>query len=96
MKLREIDPKAKIGLLYAEAMVDPWIYASYLHADAIHPHYRAALDCPGVIDGCKKNGIAIHPWTCNDEQVVCDLAAAGIEAVITNYPDKAREAIKNI
>ena len=49
-----------------------------------------------MIDGCKKNGIAIHPWTCNDEQVVCDLAAAGIEAVITNYPDKAREAIKNI
>ena len=95
MKLREVDPKAKIGLLYSEAMVDPWVYANYLHADAIHPHYLAALGCPGLIEGCKKAGVEIHPWTCNDEQVVCDLASAGIEAVITNYPDKAREAIEN-
>lgn len=93
MKIRELDPKAKIGLLYSEGMVDPWVYANYLHADAIHPHYLAAM-APGVLEGCKKAGVDVHPWTCNDEKVIAELAEADVDAVITNYPDKAREAIK--
>lgn len=92
MKVRELDPTAKIGLLYSEGMVDPWVYANYLHADAVHPHYLAA-QAPGVIDGCKKNGVAVHPWTCNDEKSIRELAAVGVEAVITNYPDLARQII---
>ncbi len=92
MKLREVDPTAKIGLLYSEGMVDPWVYANHLHADAIHPHYLAAL-APGVIAGCKNNGVAVHPWTCNEEKVICELAGAGVEALITNVPDVARRAI---
>ncbi len=92
MKLRELDPTAKIGLLYSHGMVDPWVYANYLHADAVHPHYLAA-QAPGVIEGCKKNGVAIHAWTCNDEKVIRELAQAGVEAVITNFSDRAREII---
>ncbi len=92
MKMRELDPTAKIGLLYSEGMVDPWVYANYLHADAIHPHYLAAQG-PGVIEGCKKNGVAVHPWTCNDKKAMRELADAGVDAIITNYPDVAREII---
>ncbi len=93
MKLRELDPEAKIGLLYSEAMVDPWVYAGYLNANAIHPHYIVALNCPGMLEGCRDAGVLVHPWTCNDAKVVSDLAAAGVDAVITNYPDMARSAI---
>ena len=92
MKVRELEPTAKIGLLYSEGMVDPWVYANYLHADAVHPHYLAA-QAPGVIEGCKKNGVAVHPWTCNDEKAIRELAVAGVDAVITNYPDLARKII---
>lgn len=92
MKMRELDPTAKIGLLYSEGMVDPWVYANYLHADAIYPHYLAAQG-PGVIEGCKKNGVAVHPWTCNDKKAMRELADAGVDAIITNYPDVAREII---
>ncbi len=93
MKLREVDPTAKIGLLYSEAMVDPWVYANYLHAQAIHPHFLAALNCPGLLEGCRDAGVLVHPWTCNDEKVIRDLAAAKVDAVITNYPDTARKII---
>ena len=91
-ELRKLDPSCNIGLLYSEGMVDPWVYANYLHANAIHPHFIAA-SAPGVIPGCKSHGVEVHPWTCNDAQVISDLAAAGVEAVITNFPDKAREVI---
>lgn len=92
MKLREVDPTAKIGLLYSSGMVDPWVYANHLHADAIHPHYLAARG-PGVIEGCKKNGVAVHPWTCDDEAAIRELAQAGVEAIITNVPDVARRVV---
>ncbi|MFR7852729.1 MAG: hypothetical protein ACLU5K_01750 [Christensenellales bacterium] len=50
-KVRELDPDAEIGLLYANAMVDPWVYAKYLNANAIHPNYRAALPAPALWKG---------------------------------------------
>lgn len=58
-------PDAEIGLLYNCALVDPWVYAGYLKADAIHPEYRVALGCPGLIEGCREAGIAINAWTVN-------------------------------
>ncbi len=93
-KVRELDPNAKIGLLYSEAMVDPWVYANYLHADALHPHYLATLYGPGMIEGCKNNGVAINTWTVDDPAAVFKLAEAGVEAVITNKPDVALEAVR--
>ncbi len=93
-KIRELDPDAKIGLLYGEALVDPWVYANYLHADAIHPHYRAVLYGPGLIEGCKKNNVAINTWTVDDPEAIYKLAQAGVEAVISNKPDVALEAVE--
>lgn len=92
-KVRELDPDAEIGLLYANAMVDPWVYAGYLNANAIHPHYRAALLCPGLMEGCAENGVAVNPWTVNEAQDVMALAAKGANAVITNCPDVALRAL---
>ncbi|MDY4469049.1 MAG: glycerophosphodiester phosphodiesterase [Eubacteriales bacterium] len=92
-KVRELDPDAEIGLLYANAMVDPWVYAKYLNANAIHPNYRAALLCPGLMEGCAKNGVAVNPWTVNEAKDVMALAAKGANAVITNCPDVALRAL---
>lgn len=89
MELRKCDPGANIGLLYPNAMVDPWIYAKQLNANAIHPHYLAALSCPGLIEGCKQNGVAIHPWTVNEPEAMQACVNAGLEAIISNYPDVA-------
>lgn len=95
-KIRELDPNAKIGLLYGEALVDPWVYANYLRADAIHPHYRATLYGPGLIEGCKKNNVAINTWTVDDPDAIYRLAQAGVEAVITNKPDVALEVVGKV
>lgn len=92
-KIRELDPDAEIGLLYISAIVDPWVYAGYLKADAIHPDYRVALGCPGLIEGCREAGVAINAWTVNDPDAAQLLAQAGVNALITNCPDTALKAI---
>ncbi len=88
-ELRKCDPEARIGLLYDNALVDPWVYAGYMKADALHPHYLAALQCPGLIQGCKEHGVALHPWTADDPLAIEALYQAQVEAVITNAPDVA-------
>ncbi len=88
-ELKKSRPTARTGLLYAEGMLDPWVYAKYAQADAIHPHYLVALLSPGLLEGCKKNGIAVHPWTADDPVILAKLFASGVEAVITNVPDVA-------
>lgn len=92
MQLRQIDPNARIGLLYECGIVDPWMYANRLHANAIHPNYLA-LRAPGVVAACEAHGVAVHPWTVNDTDSMCELAQLGVHAIITNKPDLAREVL---
>ena len=90
--VREVDPQAKIGLLYSEAMVDPALYAQHLRADAIHPEYRT-LAVPGAVEGCKRANVRIHPWTVNAEADMRALCGIPCEAIITNHPDIARRVV---
>ena len=88
MLVRRLEPSAKIGILYSEAMIDPCIYAGHIRADAIHPYYLTLM-VPGAVEGCKKRGIKIHPWTVNDPEHMIWLFNEGIDAIITNRPDEA-------
>ena len=92
-KIRELDPDAEIGLLYSGVLVDPWAYAEYMKADAIHPHYRAVLGSPGLLEGCRSAGVAVNAWTVNDPDSAQMLSTANVNAIITNSPDIVLKAI---
>lgn len=92
MLVRQIDPEARIGLLYSEALIEPHAYAQRIHANAIHPFYPTLM-VPGTVEGCLKNGIEINPWTVNDEQAMKQLKSVGCHALITNYPDVCRKIV---
>lgn len=47
MLVRQIDPEARIGLLYSEALIEPHAYAQRIHANAIHPFYPTLM-VPGT------------------------------------------------
>lgn len=86
--LKALSPAAKTGLLYGEAIVDPWVYAAYAGAYAIHPHYFA-LKAPGVVEDCHKNGVKVHPWTVDDPQHIAWMLKLGVDIIITDVPDAA-------
>jgi glycerophosphoryl diester phosphodiesterase len=75
-------------------MVDPWVYARYIDAQAIHPHYRVALECPGLLEGCRRNGVSVNAWTVNDPADIKELAQQDVNAIITNFPDIALKSVK--
>ncbi len=88
MKIRQLNPASRCGVLYDCVLVDPWVYASRLGVQAIHP-YHSILAYPGLVKACREAGIAIHAWTINKPDDLRHAFELGIEALITNWPDKA-------
>ena len=91
---KALEPAVSIGLLYMAGLVDPWVYAQRMDAQAIHPYYHGVV--PLITAGCQACGIAVHPFTVNESAAIRALAGMGVNAIITDLPDVAREALKGL
>jgi len=89
LMLREIDPKARIGLLYDLGLVDPWVYARQLTADAIHPHYKIIALLPETVAKCHEDGIMVNVWVVNDPKMIRLMLQYGVDIMMTDMPDVA-------
>ena len=95
LKVKEIDPTIKCGLLYDCTMVRPWEYAKSLKMDALHPRFHE-LQIPDECSSAHALGIEVNPWTVNNEKDLAMVIAAGADRIITNYPDRALAVMKSI
>ena len=87
-KILELDPKASTGILYADIIYDVVNYAKKIGTGALHPatfHVQMADFLPQYVE----SDLAVHVWTVNDKAEIERLMDAGVDAVITNYPDVA-------
>jgi len=89
LEMKKLNPSAKTGLLYQLGMVDPWVYANYVGAWAIHPHYFVIAALPETVAKCHDNGIMVNVWTVDDPQAVKKMMQCGVDGIITNKPDLA-------
>ena len=89
LEIKKFNPKARTGLLYELGMVDPWVYANYVKAAAIHPHYYVISALPDTVEKCHENGIEVNVWTVDDPKAVSLMLQCGVDAIITNKPDVA-------
>ena len=90
-KIKELDPQAKTGMLYEDGMIDAVDYAcDVVKADALHPAGYNVL-YPGFLDKCRERNRQLHVWTINEEKDMRMLCEAGVDALITNYPDIAKK-----
>jgi len=90
--LREIktrDPAARIGLLYELGMVDPWVYANYVGADAIHPHYFVIAALPETVALCHEHGVKVNVWTVDNPEAIKLMLKCAVDGIITNKPETA-------
>ena len=87
IKIRELKPDAKLGLLFGDIMFKPWEYAKQLPVDYLHP-MKMNIHRPGFAEATYAAGYGINMWTINDREtmLLCLKHGAGI---ITNYPDVA-------
>lgn len=62
---------------------------------AVHPFFGMLADqgAARVVEAAHAHGIAVNTWTVNESSEIVRLAAAGVDALITDVPAEARAAL---
>lgn len=88
LKIKKMVPDARCAFLYNDGIADAADYAKKYSITTLHPCFNH-LRYPFFVENCKKNGISINVWTVNSEDNMLKCQQYGVNAVITNFPDKA-------
>lgn len=94
-KIHLMDPKAKVGFLYAETFSGMPVLAKNLGLTALHPPFYNLLS-PHFMENCRENGLDVNIWTIDTPEQLRVCFKAGVHAVITNYPDRARKILEEM
>lgn len=87
-ELKKIVPAAETAYLYSDVILDVEQYAKDTKVEGLHPAlYHAKM--ADFLERYVRSGLKVRVWTVNREEDIKELAEAGVEAVITNYPDRA-------
>lgn len=94
LRIQNLDPEARTAFLYGDGPIDVADYAHAHGVDAIHP-WVYNLRYPHLAEKAKAYGLQVNAWTVNSEEelALCDTYQA--DAVITNFPDRARKYYEN-
>lgn len=95
IEVKKLNPNIKTGVLYMAGLVEPWMYAKKLKADALHPLFYNLL-APDFVRNCLSNNIMLNPFTVDDENFISNFVKANVNGIITNYPDKAVKIRNNL
>jgi glycerophosphoryl diester phosphodiesterase len=90
IKVKELDPDAKVGFLYADGPLNMPGYAAENGVNALHPAFYN-LQYPDFMTDCNMFDIDVNVWTVNSNADLIKCREMGVNAVITNYPQKAKE-----
>lgn len=89
-QLKSLAPTAPIAPLYG-TVEEYTSLGTSLGATALHPAYGGVLADADYVKNAHAAGLRVHPYTPNGVAELTALTEMGVDAVITNYPDKAIE-----
>jgi glycerophosphoryl diester phosphodiesterase len=90
---KEISKEIKVGLLYMEGLYKPEVYCKFVGANALHPFFYAVNS--DIIKAAKNDGFEVNTFTVNEEIYMMNLIIAGVDGIITNYPDKLKKLLED-
>ena len=88
VQVRALDDEVATALLTGEIHGASPHHAKAIGATAIHPAFRTVS--PGLLNEALQLGLAVRPYTVNDEHVMQRLAAWGADGIITDDPRRAK------
>lgn len=94
VKCKEVSREIPTGILYMEGLYKVEDYCSTVGANALHPYFYCAQ--PEVIQNAHEKGLKVNPFTVNDEDAMNNLILAGVDGIITNYPDKLKNIMEDV
>jgi glycerophosphoryl diester phosphodiesterase len=92
LNLRKIEPTLMTGLLYDGQIENPLDKAVEIGARQVA--VRGDLVTPALIAQAKKKDLQVVCWTVNHPAHMRMLAAAGVDGIMSDYPDRLVAAVK--
>lgn len=90
--VRKIEPTLMTGVLYDGQLSDPINTA--LDVGARQAVVRGDLVTPSLIERARKKDLQVVCWTINHPAHIRMLAAAGVDGIMSDYPDRLVAALK--
>jgi glycerophosphoryl diester phosphodiesterase len=88
-RLRALAPEARLARLFSPRDPErPLERARAIGAEAINP-WRGLVK-PELIEAAHAAGLAVYPFTVDDEREMQRLLELGVDGIFTNYPDRLR------
>jgi glycerophosphoryl diester phosphodiesterase len=89
VKLHELGTTVPTAMLFGEPLFRPWRYAQTLHVSGINPPHQYLRYVPKLVARAKELGLTVNPWTVNDADDMRRVIDLDVDAIITNFPDRA-------
>ncbi len=96
LRMKKLAPDMRCGLLEESWLIDPAGYVEKAGVECYHPWYCSMTE--ETVAALHAKGIEINVWTVNTEETMLQMLEAGVDGVITNFPDafcKVRENFQN-
>ncbi|CAM5328385.1 MULTISPECIES: glycerophosphodiester phosphodiesterase [Streptomyces] len=94
-RVHQLRPDVKTGFLGTPAQAELPAYAAF--ADQINPTHSAVtasyVDAVQALKGPHGKPLEVYTWTVNDAATARRVNDAGVDGVITNFPDVVKDAI---
>ncbi|MFZ0582322.1 MAG: glycerophosphodiester phosphodiesterase family protein [Candidatus Acidiferrales bacterium] len=91
--LRQVDSTMMMGLLVDETRRDHAKAAIELGVRQLCP--RADLVTPELVEEAHRLDLQVATWTVDDTETMRAMVAAGVDGVMTNYPDRLRAVLED-
>jgi glycerophosphoryl diester phosphodiesterase len=96
-RFQRLEPGVLIGFLarsgYSGFLSRSWLGRALVHYNALHPE-KSDVN-PALINHARKSGHKVVPFTVNDPEEMKKLIALGVDGLITDDPQLAREVISS-
>ena len=87
---RGCNPDVPVGVLLADIVADrtPSLYefTREIKAVSVHPPYRRVNK--SFVAEFHEHGLLVYVWTVNDPDAIARMKQAGVDGIISNYPDR--------
>lgn len=93
LAVHKLDPSLMLGLLVESETVDPVKVAAEVGARQVCP--AAALVTPQFVKNIHDESLRVAAWTVNSADEMRALMSAGVDGIMTDYPDRLRVAIED-
>lgn len=93
-RLRKIDKKLKLGLLFMKYSFKLILFARKINAFSMHP-YKIRLKKELVFEA-HKNNMKVYVWAVNSKIYMKKFIGYNVDGIMTNYPEKLRDVINEM